>query len=851
MQKVTIELDNYKNTIAGVRGRLLESSTPVLLLLVLFLLPIFFVPSVEVSFQFSKMLLLSIVVLTTFVLWIIARLKDGKFVFPKTSLLLASGGILVVTLVSALFSGVAKTALVGQTLDVGTAGSLGVMFLLLFLVSCVFKSKDQIFYAYLVFLAAFFLIAAFQILRLIFGASFLSFGIFTDPAFNAVGKWNDLGIFFGIGAVLSLVTLELILLPKLFKALAYGVLATSLFFMAIVNFTPIWYVTTFFGLIFLVYLISFDRSDEASAVNPANQDSHVIPPHNPAEVNLANSENQSHSSADVRVHLPSSEEQRISSFRKIPQVSLIVLIISLTFILGGNSIGEAISNKFNIAQIEARPSWGATFDVAKKVLAVDPILGAGPNRFTQKWLLYKPDGINTTVFWNTDFNFGIGFVPTLLVTTGLLGSTLWVLFLGLFLYVGFRSILSVVDDKVSRYLVTSSFMVSLFLWMTNVFYIPSMTIVMLTFFFTGLFIASLSLSGAIQTKTISFINDPKKVFVSVLVLILLLISAIASGYYIVEKFMASVYFQKGVVKFNKEGNIDSAEKYLLKAVELDNDSSYYRSLVQIDAIRLSTLFSQDTKTISREVMQSRFQTLFSSALNHAEQAVTLGSDDYQNWISLGQVYELIVPLKIPNVSAYESAHNAYQQALNRNPKSPAILLTLARLEVAHDDNAKAKDYIGQALQQKNNYTDAIFLLAQIQVQEGNIKDAISSVEAAVILSPNDSGIFFQLGLLRYNIKDFKGAASAFEQAVTLNSSYANAKYFLGLAYAELGRSQEAIVQFKDLQTTNPDSQEIKLILSNLTAGRAAFAGATAPIDNKPEKRQALPVSEKGDTAKTK
>jgi len=262
---------------------------------------------------------------------------------------------------------------------------------------------------------------------------------------------------------------------------------------------------------------------------------------------------------------------------------------------------------------------------------------------------------------------------------------------------------------------------------------------------------------------------------------------------------------------------------------------------------MSSLLSQNAKNVSVDALRDQFQRLLSVALNHAQQAVLLDQADYQNWISLGQVYEAVVPLKITN--AYESAVNAYRQALALNPKSPSLLLTLARLEVAHGDITKAKQYITQTLQQKNNYTEAIFLLAQIQVAEGHIKDAIDSVQAASYLSPNDIGIFFQLGLLRYSNKDFQGAASAFGLALALNSKYGNAKYFLGLSLERLGRVAEAIAQFNDLKVTNPDNKEIDLIIKNLKAGRPPFTNATPPIDNQPEKRAKPPVPEKGSTKK--
>ncbi|MSR78774.1 MAG: tetratricopeptide repeat protein [Candidatus Taylorbacteria bacterium] len=813
MEKVAIELNDSENVSSGVRMGFLEKATFALLLVIPFLLPLFFIPSVSFPVQFSKMVLLSFLVLTAFAFWIIARLKDGRFTFPRTSLFLSGISVLVIISISALFSGAVQQSFVGLSLEMGTGASMVILFLLMFLVPPVFKTKDRIFYSYLAFFAAFFLLALFQVLRLIFGVEFLSLGIFTDITSNTVGKWNDLGVFFGIGTVLSLITLELISLSRLFKILAYTALAISLFFLAIVNFTAAWYVIAFFSLIFLVYVISFDKSEMVKDI--AEDDS--------------------------------SGESTMKPLRRIPTTSLVILLISLVFILGGGSIGASFSDKLSINHLEVRPSWAATMSIAKNVLTHDPFFGSGPNRFTKEWLLSKPDGINSTIFWNTDFSFGVGFIPTFLVTTGLLGALTWLLFLGSFLFVGFKAILSAIEDKISRYLVTSSFLVSLFLWIINIFYLPSLSVVTLTFFFTGLFIASLYQGGLVKSINISFIDDPRKGFVSVLVLILLLTGSITVGYSFTEKFIASIYFQNGIITYNSAGNVDNAEKALLSAVKLDSNSSYYRALTQISMMRMSALTSQDPKSISQDTFKTKFQGYFSSALSYAEQAVSLDQSDYQNWLSLGQVYEAVVPLKVPN--SYESSSAAYLKSLEQNPKSPAILLTLGRLEAAHANNEKAKDYIGQALRQKNNYTDAIFLLAQIQVQEGKIKDAISSVEAAAILSPNDSGTFFQLGFLRYNDKDYEGASGAFKQALVINSAYANAKYFLGLSYQKLGLLPEAIALFQNLKDTNPDNTEIGLILKNLDAGRDPFANATPPIDSRPEKRATPPIIEKGTPSK--
>ena len=113
-----------------------------------------------------------------------------------------------------------------------------------------------------------------------------------------------------------------------------------------------------------------------------------------------------------------------------------------------------------------------------------------------------------------------------------------------------------------------------------------------------------------------------------------------------------------------------------------------------------------------------------------------------------------------------------------------------------------------------------------------------------MLDSRNPTVFFELGLLRYNNKDYKGAVSALEQATTLEPSYANARYFLGLAYDKLSRRSDAIAEFETIQKSNPDNQEVQLILNNLRAGRTPLSNAKPPISTKPESRKNLPLPEK-------
>ena len=88
------------------------------------------------------------------------------------------------------------------------------------------------------------------------------------------------------------------------------------------------------------------------------------------------------------------------------------------------------------------------------------------------------------------------------------------------------------------------------------------------------------------------------------------------------------------------------------------------------------------------------------------------------------------------------------------------------------------------------------------------------------------------------------AAKDLEKALSIVPNYANVQYFLGLSYSKLGRVNDAIKLFEDLKRTNPENQEVSLILENLRSGVDPFVGAQPPIDSEPEKRASPPIEEK-------
>ncbi|MDE1940755.1 MAG: tetratricopeptide repeat protein, partial [Patescibacteria group bacterium] len=193
-------------------------------------------------------------------------------------------------------------------------------------------------------------------------------------------------------------------------------------------------------------------------------------------------------------------------------------------------------------------------------------------------------------------------------------------------------------------------------------------------------------------------------------------------------------------------------------------------------------------------------------------------------------------------NAYDSAVAAYTRAIALNPQNPSIYLSLAQLQASQNKLDDATKTLGAALQVKNNYLDAVYLLSQVYAAKGDLQNAITAAQVAIQLNPQNALLYFQLGLLEYNAKNYNVAGQAMAAAIKIQPDYANAKYFLGLADARLGDTADAVAQFADLAKSNPDNQEVSLILTTLQAGKPIFSDQQAAAQV--EKPSSLPLKEK-------
>ncbi|MBU1557549.1 tetratricopeptide repeat protein [Patescibacteria group bacterium] len=714
----TQEVKSYSDSNSSKTPKKDTTSFVILLGLVL-LLPIFFVPFPSFSFLFSKGIFLSLSVIILALLWIVSRLKDGTFTSSREPLLIVGISIPFVYLLSSLFSGSVMTSLVGQGFEVGTFVSISLLFLLMFLTTSILKTKERVYYTFFLFFISFFIISALQLLRLFVGPEFMSFGVLNDLTSNFIGKWNELSIFYGLTALLSLVTIEFIDHSKLIKTLSFIILTLSLFFIALVNFTTVWVVIGIFAFILVSFIIS---SNKFSTKTPAGLKS-----------------------------------------KKFPTISLVVVFMTLLFIIGGNNIGGQLSNHFGISNTEVRPSVQGTWDVAQGTLKTkQAFLGAGPNKFVSQWLVYKPLGVNSTIFWNTDFNTGVSFLLTSLITVGLVGFLFWVIFLGILFYKGFRSLFAHTENRVDAYLLPLAYFATVYLWIFSIIYVPTNAIMALTFIFTGVLVSLMIQNGVVKTKRVSFKDNQRADFILVFVLIFLVLVSVVTAYGITQKFIASAYTQKGLLELNKEGAVLSeTENNIIKAINLSGNDSYYRFLSEINLINLQGLLSKED--LSEEELRTQFQSLLEQAIQNARKATEVDKTNYQNWVSLGRVYETVILFGVEG--AYNEAMDSYVKAVNLSPLNPLLMLNLGVLEYNNKNYESAMLVLERSVMMKPDYSDAKYYLGLTYYNLGRVTDAIPQFEDLVQLNPESKEVAAVLANLKGGKEPFAGFQGVQDQAV--------------------------------------------------------------------------------------
>lgn len=467
-----------------------------------------------------------------------------------------------------------------------------------------------------------------------------------------------------------------------------------------------------------------------------------------------------------------------------------------------------------IASADAvRPNFTSSFIVGKQVMLHDGIFGIGAGEYARAWQLYRPDAVIASPYFGYEFNQGFSTITTLFTTVGILGL---LGFLMLTLSALYSTFVSYRQTKESEDHFITGFLALILLYLAVISWLLPLSFAMLIVWMVvaGLGLAKAKLSEYHPGKKLAIL------FVPLAILFIINVSIIA------QKSQAFKIFGQAQRMLSTVGPTDEVGTLLDKAITTYAYDGFYRA--QVEYIIASERLLLSNATGDQAALQAKYLEKAQVAVNAGLAAAKLNRSNYQNYVSLGRAYELTIPFE--KEGGYSRAKASYEEAIKLYPNNPYLYVMLARLEASAGTKEGVRTQLTEALRKKQNFADALYLMSQLEASEQKLDEALAYAVEAVKNAPQDPLVYTQAGLLFYAKKDYQNAITALNTALEKDPNNANVAYFLALSLRDGGRPDLARVIADELQKRNPDSADIKALVSSLDARvEAPAATSTSPV----------------------
>lgn len=261
---------------------------------------------------------------------------------------------------------------------------------------------------------------------------------------------------------------------------------------------------------------------------------------------------------------------------------------------------------------------------------------------------------------------------------------------------------------------------------------------------TGVFIGLTTLHHK-KDIVISFLDDGRKSFVSILVIVSLMVVAAGLTFKFIERFASVSYFGQA----SQAKSVEEGERLLSKAVSLYQNDLYLRNYAEFYLLRNVSLVNKEGAPSEEDKLN--IKSFLDKASLGALSAVDYNPKNYLNYKTLGNVYTTMGTLGVKD--GYAEATKAYIKAIELNPANPGLKLSLAKVYFAEGKTKEAKDFATQAsnitpayfvnganLEVNSFAIDVLITLSQISKKAGSTSEALSYAKKAQELSPKDKSI---------------------------------------------------------------------------------------------------------------
>jgi len=487
--------------------------------------------------------------------------------------------------------------------------------------------------------------------------------------------------------------------------------------------------------------------------------------------------------------------------------------------------------------VEVNLSMKASWRIAWQNIKANPVFGTGPETFIYGFSKYKPDNFNDSNFWAYRFDKASSEFAQLLGTTGFLGLAAYLAVIGIGLYLTWR----IIRDRSSQtwYLeaaILSSFLV---LVIGNVFYFSST--VLATFFWLMLgLIASLSSNSM---RHISLATSPRASFSFSFGLAVVVLLAAGIWFGIARFTVADIAYAKAQVASQRLDTLDEANNQLVKAITLNPWRDTYRiGLSQVFLALANREASQPIANTdqAKQVQLAKLQQYVASSIAAARSATELSKENVANWETLGSIYrgtilfakdaepwiissfEQAIKLEPSNPALYTELGKAYLISANRKRQEAVQAKDSDKTKLEAEAAAqvtKALEQFDLAIKYKSNYTPAHFNQVLAYEQQGKLDEAVDKLQQMREYNPQDIDVLYELGSLYYTKAEYDKAEEVFLTITSLVPNHANAHFGLALTYQKKSAKDKAVAELEKVLQLNPGNQDIIKLIEDIKSGK--------------------------------
>ncbi|MDO8663470.1 MAG: hypothetical protein Q7K28_01350, partial [Candidatus Wildermuthbacteria bacterium] len=498
-----------------------EKLSRISLYLLVFLLPLWFLPFTQDVLAYQKQALLLALVFLGIISWLARNIALGEINIRINWLYAPIGFFLAVFGASTIFSLSRYGSFWGWPMDVGDSFLTFLGFsLLCFLIINTVRDSKQLFSVIFLFLISGVLAGIIALLQL--------YKVFLFPFdFTKFVSFNTIGSTVNSVAMLSSVLLPLALIlafvsKVLLRILLFGIVGILFLAIAFINFSSAWIVLTAGLLVLLAFgLWNLRKRQEFGWIS----------------------------------------------------FPMALLIIALFFLIFKISLPGTPS-----IPAEVSPSRNAEMDIARGVLKGGAmVIGSGPGTFTLDYSKFHSALFNQTAFWGTRFSSGSSEVFDSVITKGILGVIALLTLMAGAVFLGVKKLAKPSEDSFA-WMLNLGILASLVALIVAFFLYPSNFVLWLVFF---VLLGALGVNLSPEIKKIPLASPSILAVGMSFAFLLILIFGLGLMFIGGQKYFAEVQYLKGA-RLSAQGQTDKAIEKILSAASINPSVDiYWRDLAQL------------------------------------------------------------------------------------------------------------------------------------------------------------------------------------------------------------------------------------------------------------------------------